>query len=388
MNARSEATRLHVDLDAFTRDIEALKADLDAARGLEDAAHLRRIRRAARSFQIAGWALAWFPNPFSPVLLSLSRTLRWTCIAHHTLHRGYDKVPGLKDRETSRAFAKGWRRWLDWPDVLAPDAWAREHNQLHHYRLGEVHDPDVVELNTATLQRVPRPVGWLGALASMFVWKHFYYAPNNLRLLAQQRLGPRGDGTDEERVDFRMLDPRDERGALSWKRSLGPYGLWAFVGMPLLFLPLGPLAIGSAVLNSLLAELLTNLHTFLVVVPNHAGGDVYRFEGRTRSRGEFYVRQVAGSVNFRTGGDVRDALHGWLNYQIEHHVFPDMTMRQYQLAQPRLRAICEAHGVPYLQQPLVRRVWRTWRTMVGLERSPVLEIVDTAAESDARPDAA
>jgi len=383
MNARPKPVRLHVDLDAFTADVEALRADLDAARGPEDAAHRRRIARAARSLQIAGWTLAWLPNPLSPVLLSLSRTLRWTCIAHHTLHRGYDRVPGLAVHETSKGFAKGWRRWLDWPDVLAPDAWAREHNQLHHYRLGEVDDPDVVELNTAALQHVPRPLGWLGALASMFAWKHFYYAPNNLRLLARQQLGPRGDGTDDERVDFRMLDPRDDRGRIAWRRSLGPYSVFAFVAMPLLFLPLGPLAVLSAAFNSLIAELLTNLHTFLVVVPNHAGGDVYRFEGRTRGRGEFYVRQVAGSVNFRTGSDLNDALHGWLNYQIEHHVFPDLTMRQYQRAQPRLEAICRKHGVPYLQQPLHRRVWRTWRTMVGLERSPVMEIVDTSAATEA-----
>ena len=32
---------------------------------------------------------------------------------------------------------------------------------------------------------------------------------------------------------------------------------------------------------------------------------------------DFYLRAVIGSANFRTGGNVNDFLHGWLNYQIE-----------------------------------------------------------------------
>ena len=132
---------------------------------------------------------------------------------------------------------------------------------------------------------------------------------------------------------------------------------------------------------SVVAEVLTNLHTFAIVVTNHAGSDVYRFEGKPRSQGEFYLRQVLGSVNFRTGGDVNDLLHGWLNYQIEHHVWPDLSMRQYQLAQPRLRAICERHGVPYLQQSVFARVVMLWKVMVGDARSPVFELREPSSRA-------
>jgi fatty acid desaturase len=55
-------------------------------------------------------------------------------------------------------------------------------------------------------------------------------------------------------------------------------------------------------------------------------------------------------------------LHGWLNYQIEHHVWPDLTLRQYQLAQPRLRALCAQYGVPYVQESVFRR----FRKMVAI----------------------
>jgi hypothetical protein len=52
--------------------------------------------------------------------------------------------------------------------------------------------------------------------------------------------------------------------------------------------------VASALGNSLLAEALTNLHTFIVVGPNHAGDDLYRFSDRPGSKAELYWRQIVG----------------------------------------------------------------------------------------------
>jgi len=60
-------------------------------------------------------------------------------------------------------------------------------------------------------------------------------------------------------------------------------------------------------------------------------------EAKPRSD-DFYLRAVIGSANFKTGGDVNDFMHGWLNYQIEHHMFPDISMKAYQKAQPKIQA--------------------------------------------------
>ncbi|MEM9862403.1 MAG: fatty acid desaturase, partial [Myxococcota bacterium] len=140
---------------------------------------------------------------------------------------------------------------------------------------------------------------------------------------------------------------------------------WHFVLAPLAFLPLGPWAAGSVAMNSLLAELFTNLHTFLIIVTNHAGEDLHRFDERMTDKAEFYRRQVVGSTNFKTGGDFNDFLHGWLNYQIEHHVFPDLPMRQYARLQPELKAICEKHGVPYVQESVWTRLQKTLAIATG-----------------------
>jgi len=38
---------------------------------------------------------------------------------------------------------------------------------------------------------------------------------------------------------------------------------------------------------------------------------------------------------------------GYLNFQIEHHLFPSMPQFRQKLISPRVKAFCEAHGLPY-----------------------------------------
>ncbi len=85
------------------------------------------------------------------------------------------------------------------------------------------------------------------------------------------------------------------------------------------------------------------------------------------------MRQVRGSVNFRTGGDLNDFLHGFLNYQIEHHLFPDLPPRQYQLLQPKVKALCAKYGVPYRQESVFRRLRQLVNISTGtssMQRAP------------------
>jgi fatty acid desaturase len=110
----------------------------------------------------------------------------------------------------------------------------------------------------------------------------------------------------------------------------------------------------------------TNIHSFIIIATNHAGSDLYKFEqGCKPNSGTFYMRQVVSSANFRTGGDWNDFWHGWLNYQIEHHVWPSLSALSYQKSQPELKAICEKHGVPYVQESVWVRLKKTVDIMVG-----------------------
>ena len=66
---------------------------------------------------------------------------------------------------------------------------------------------------------------------------------------------------------------------------LGPYFSAHFILTPCIFFALfGPAVAGTAFTNLVAAEILTNLHSFAIVVPNHAGEDVYRFETPVKVR--------------------------------------------------------------------------------------------------------
>lgn len=368
---------LSIDGEALERELNALRDELRAEMGEADIAHLKKMMRWERAAAFVGWLSSGIaPNPVSVGLLSTSKFVRWAMFAHHILHRGYDKLPDIPERLTSKRFAKGWRRWVDWVDWIEPDAWVHEHNFQHHYKLGEAHDPDQPELNLEFLRdsNLPMPVRYAIVGFFMMTWKYLYYAPNTTGELHYHREKKRkAPGERLDLFDIKLWLPFTTPGWKLWAKSWGPYFVVRFVLMPLPFLVFGPWAWASSLTNMVLAEVLTNLHAFVVIVPNHAGDDVYRFDRPISDRAEFYVRQIVGTVNYRTGGDLNDFMHGFLNYQIEHHVWPDLSMLAYQKAQGRVKEICERHGVPYLQGSVFKRCAKLIRVMVGKETMPVWE---------------
>ena len=66
---------------------------------------------------------------------------------------------------------------------------------------------------------------------------------------------------------------------------------------------------------------------------------------------DFLRRQVLTSRNV-TGSRPVDVLLGGLNYQIEHHLFPNMPRPNLRHAQPLVRAFCAHHGLPYAEASL------------------------------------
>jgi hypothetical protein len=106
-----------IDYPAFAADVEALHARLKADLGAADLAHLRKMIRWGRTLTVLGYALAWpFPNPLAAILIGLGNMGRWACVTHPIMHRGYDAVPNVPASHTSKKFALGWRRYLDWLD--------------------------------------------------------------------------------------------------------------------------------------------------------------------------------------------------------------------------------------------------------------------------------
>jgi len=364
-----------LNLEEFGREVQELGRQLEAEQGEADIQHLHKIVMWSDACAVIGLGTMWLaPNPLSIIALSLWTFSRWTMIGHHSCHGGYNRTDKT-GRYSSRGFAVGslWQRITDWFDWMLPEAWGVEHNQLHHFRLGEVEDPDLMERNVEIWEAGSRyPLTFL----SMAIWKWAYYAPNTYKELKLAKMRQEGrplpDGFDPQAgLTLGDILEQERKGTALFSVTefltnvIGPYLLLHFFVLPLPLALLSPGFYLNAVANLFLAELLTNIHAFAVIATNHCGEDLYRFEQGCKPKSPtFFLRAIVSSTNFSTGGDVNDFFHGWLNYQIEHHAWPNLSMLSYQKAQPKLKAICEKHGVPYVQENVFMRLKKTVDIMV------------------------
>ena len=358
------------DRHGFARELDALHARLRAGIGQADVLHLRNMKRwslACTALGLVTSALA--VNPLSALLLALGNVTRWAIVAHHVSHGALDGVPGLGPGENSRTFARGWRRWVDWLDFIHPEAWHHEHDVIHHAYTGAPGDPDLTELNVFILRDYvrPRPLQWLVIAFFACTWKLTYFGPNTWHFLKDARRRKAGAALrPESRVAFLLtLLPLWREGLSFWARCALPYLAFRFVALPALFLPFGADAAANACLTLLAAELLANAWSFFIIVPNHSGDDLYRFEGKARDKAEYSLRQVVGTTNFTCGGEVRDFLHGFLNYHVEHHLWPRLPPLKLQQAHPEVKALCAKYGIPWVQESVHRRAARVIRLMSG-----------------------
>jgi len=371
-----------IDQAQLQIDIDTIRDDLSVV-NQSDFNHLLKLERWGRTATAVGFIfillinlyvtvsfLFWSIGIFAAFLIAVGNVCRWANVAHPILHGAYDKVENIPIRYTKSGFAKGKRRYIDWLDWIKPDAWIFEHNIMHHYHLGEDDDPDNVEKNLQWLHKKKIPMFLKYTFIYLFaaIWKLTYYARNTLRILENKK---RRKTKSEETKEYE-ISPLKENGFLLWKDYILPYGLIQFALIPLLFLPLGVEAVINTFIILFFAEIFANLHSFLVIVPNHSADDIYQFSTPHKNQGEYYLRQIMGSVNYSTGTDLIDFGHGFLNYQIEHHLFPNMPHSYYQKMQPLVKEICKKHNLEYRQESVFKRIKMTLDLMVG--KTKVLRI--------------
>ncbi len=369
-----------IDKEQLQKDIEDAK-DKIGTPNQEDFEHLLKMERWGRRFTFSGYLLIalislaeiilhglpsivfWSLAILSAIFISTGNVARWANVTHPILHGAYDKVINVPKKYTKKYYAKGSRRHLDWLDWITPDAWSYEHNIMHHYHLGEVDDPDNVERNMQWLIKSKTPM-WLRTIFVYIfagTWKYTYYAPNTLRILKNKKLK---EDNKMEILDYEY-DPRKPFGFELWMEYYLPYFAIKFIVIPALFIPFGMTGVINALIIVIIAEFFANLHSFLVIVPNHSAEDIYMFNEPYDGKGEFYLRQIMGSVNYNTGSDWRDFAHGFLNYQVEHHIFPDMPLSFYQKTQPLIKEICKKHNLEYRQESVFKRMAMTIELMTG-----------------------
>ncbi|MEU8297789.1 acyl-CoA desaturase [Micromonospora sp. NPDC048909] len=115
--------------------------------------------------------------------------------------------------------------------------------------------------------------------------------------------------------------------------------------LALLLLVMSP---GKALVFAAVHQGLWGLYMGCAFAPNHKGMPMPTAEDDL----DFLRKQVITSRNVR-GGRVTDVALGALNYQIEHHLFPNMPRANLRRAQPIVRAYCAEQGIPYAETGLI-----------------------------------
>jgi linoleoyl-CoA desaturase len=326
-------------LESFGRALDAISREVERELGDEDAAHINRIGVVSRSAEGVGRALLHFS--FEPVAFGLGVAALWLHkslelmeIGHMALHGAYDRFPSA-----SRYHAAVFR----WKAPIDEASWRAAHNVRHHqYTNIEGRDPD---LNFGVLRlsaRVPhrRAHRWQ-PLSNLASWFGFATAIN-LHVTGMLDIYL-------EHAQLQQLRDKNPETVRAARRTFFSK-LARYYGREYVFFPLlaGPF-FWKVLLGNVLAEVGRDLYSAAVIYCGHVGAKDFPAGTRAKGRARWYAMQVEAARNIEVP-HVVSILCGGLDRQIEHHLFPRLPPNRLREIAPRVRAVCEAHGVRYLSK--------------------------------------
>ncbi|GAB3564346.1 acyl-CoA desaturase [Amycolatopsis endophytica] len=212
---------------------------------------------------------------------------------------------------------------------MSYQSWISGHNKHHANPNHEEHDPDL-DIPALAFTR-----GQASLKRGFLRWMAKHQAALFFPLLMLEGLNLHVSGI---RAVWRgETKARRLEGALLAAHTLGY--------LAAVFLVLSP---GIAVVFVVVHQALWGVYMGCSFAPNHKGMPTLTGESP-----DFLRKQVLTSRNIR-GGWFTDFLLGGLNYQIEHHLFPNMPRPHLRHAQPIVQRFCAAHGISYSQTGLFR----------------------------------
>jgi fatty acid desaturase len=133
------------------------------------------------------------------------------------------------------------------------------------------------------------------------------------------------------------------------------FGLW--IGVPLLFWPLP-----SVAAFYLLRTVVLGYAMYAILAPGHFPAEAQRTTEEARRATDFFAVQTAGTVSFRTGWLGRFLCSG-LEYQVEHHLFPNVSHVHYPEISVRVQQFCAEHGLSYRSYSWGTALWKSWMVL-------------------------
>ncbi|MFD5276188.1 fatty acid desaturase family protein [Pseudarthrobacter sp. NPDC058362] len=327
------------------RELDAIRDEVLAKRGAEDAAYIRRVIKVQRALEISGRAAllvsknkaAWVTGT---TLLSLAKILENMEIGHNVLHGQWDWMRDPDIHSTT---------W-EWDFVTPSRSWQHTHNDLHHRWTNVVGKDNDVGYNLLRMDEnqpwKPMNLGnplYNAILAPFFEWGIAIY--------------------DLELTEFKE-GTKSKEALLKDLKALGKKVVTQFT-KDYAATPAVAMLTGSgkqALYGTITANAVRNVWAHAVIFCGHfpEGTDTFTEEmAEGETRGDWYIRQMIGSANI-SGSKFMHIMTGNLSHQIEHHLFPDLPSNRYAEVAPKVREICQRYGLSYTTGPLLKQVGSTW----------------------------
>jgi linoleoyl-CoA desaturase len=298
-----------------------------------------------------GAILGWFAASYALLLLR-GGTSAWLAVAltlsvslatagigfsvmHDANHGAYSRSPRVN---------RAWGLTLDFVGASSY-LWRFKHN-VHHHTYANIDGMDT-DIDAAPLLRLARSQ----RLRAFHRWQHVFAWPlygalglkwwfvDDLVDLARGRMG-------------QHPFPRPRGGELlAVVAGKAVFIAWAIVTPVLVFRSVWVVALflfGSLTLGVVLSTVFQLAHA----VPDAAFHSAR--PGDQRMPTSWAEHQVRATVDFARSNRVLGWYVGGLNFQVEHHLLPDVCHVHYPALAGMVGAACAAHGIPYRAQPSLR----------------------------------
>ncbi len=322
-------------------------SDAEPARGSDYAALSRRIRdagllrrrRLAYALHVgatlAAFAAVWVVmalvgDSWWQLLLAVALGVAFTQVAFAGHDGGHQQI--FATRRANDLYGRLSGNLLV---GLSYGWWVGKHNRHHAHPNREDHDPDIGDGVLAfTTNQVAGRTGRLGrAITRRQAWLFFpLLTLEGLNLHVASVLSLLSGGERSGRGGRRSVE------ALLLAVHLAAY----VTGLLLIMSPWTALAFVAV------HQAVFGLYMGCSFAPNHKGMPTIAADEQV----DYLRRQVLTSRNVR-GGVFTDWLLGGLNYQIEHHLFPNMPRFALRHARPLVQAHCAEHHIAYTETSLV-----------------------------------
>ena len=247
--------------------------------------------------------------------------------------------------------------------------WRIQHNVLHHtYTNIDQSDDDI---NPPSVLRFSPHAkkNWLHKFQHIYVW--FFYGLSTISWITSKdfiRINRyRKKGFFSKKNEFKT----ELAKLIGWKLFYYSYALI----LPILIVPLAPWIIILAFLSM---HFMTGILISIVFQVSHITPSV-EFplpDGDGMLEGDWYAHQLATTSNFSPKSGFLSWLIGGLNYQIEHHLLPNICHIHYKKISDIVELTAKEHGIPYhTKRTLGSAIWDHIKMLKELGKVSPLEAI-------------